>query len=289
MPWCKRRLSSFLVTMIAIAISAASSNRSHQGTGESHDHGMIRGAGASVSVESLPPVDRTAGWCEPFVVSIEGVGTVSSVSARAIPGTGVDAVPCADTAPFTAVIPRGDSCAVPGTGVGVGVGNASGVGLGVAPGVGVALGLGDGVGTGVASGVGVGVASGVGAGVASGVGTGVASGVGEGVASGVGEGVAVGPGVGVTVGVGVGVGVGWTSTGGSGKRGGFGLSPVSSSAMVVVTDVVPRLGAGPPPPKGLDMVTVKVSSDSSTMSCVVCTLMVWGPADVKVTVLDAGV
>ena len=50
----------------------------------------------------------------------------------------------------------------------------------------------------------------------------------------------------------------------------------SSSVIVVVTDcVVPRLGAGPPPPDGLDMVTLKVSPvPSSIVSSVVCTVKV---------------
>ena len=48
----------------------------------------------------------------------------------------------------------------------------------------------------------------------------------------------------------------------------------SSSVIVVVTEDVPRLGAGPPPPDGLEMVTVNVSSDSSVVSSVVCTVKV---------------
>ena len=47
----------------------------------------------------------------------------------------------------------------------------------------------------------------------------------------------------------------------------------SSSVMVVVTDEVPSVGVAPPP-DGLDIVTVNVSSDSSTLSSVVCTVNV---------------
>ena len=44
----------------------------------------------------------------------------------------------------------------------------------------------------------------------------------------------------------------------------------SSSSIVVLTDFeVPRLGAGPPPPDGLDIVTLNVSPDSSKVSSVV--------------------
>ena len=67
----------------------------------------------------------------------------------------------------------------------------------------------------------------------------------------------------------------------------------SSSVIVVVTDFeVPRLGAGPPPPAGLEMVTVKVSPvPSSTSSSVVCTLKVCDPAAacVNVSVPDLAV
>ena len=50
--------------------------------------------------------------------------------------------------------------------------------------------------------------------------------------------------------------------------------------MVVVTDFdVPRLGAGPPPPAGLEMVTVKSSPvPSSMVSSVVWTVKVCDPA-----------
>ena len=60
----------------------------------------------------------------------------------------------------------------------------------------------------------------------------------------------------------------------------------SSSAMVVVTvAVVLRVGAGPPPPDGLEMLTVNVSPvPSSTSSSVVCTVNVWDPAAVLVNV-----
>ena len=59
----------------------------------------------------------------------------------------------------------------------------------------------------------------------------------------------------------------------------------SSSVIVVVTDFdVPRLGAGPPPPDGLEMVTVNVSSDSLVVSSVVCTVKVCDPAAVRVKV-----
>ena len=63
----------------------------------------------------------------------------------------------------------------------------------------------------------------------------------------------------------------------------------SSSVIVVETEDVPRLGAGPPPPDGLEMVTVNVSSDSSVVSSVVWTVKVCGPAAVglKVSVPDA--
>ena len=60
----------------------------------------------------------------------------------------------------------------------------------------------------------------------------------------------------------------------------------SSSVMVVVTDFdVPRLGVGPPPPDGLEMVTVKVSPvPSSRVSSVVWTVKVWDPAAAFVNV-----
>ena len=54
--------------------------------------------------------------------------------------------------------------------------------------------------------------------------------------------------------------------------------------MVVVTDAVPRVGAAPPPPEGLEMLTVKVSSGSSEVSSVVCTVKVCEPAAVSVKV-----
>ena len=67
----------------------------------------------------------------------------------------------------------------------------------------------------------------------------------------------------------------------------------SSSVMVVVTDFdVPRLGAGPPPPEGLEIVTVNVSPvPSSISSSVVWTVKVWDPAAafVKVSVPDFAV
>ena len=51
--------------------------------------------------------------------------------------------------------------------------------------------------------------------------------------------------------------------------------------MVVLTDEVPMLAAGPPPPDGLEMVTVKVSPvPSSIASSVVCTVKVCEPAAV---------
>ena len=60
----------------------------------------------------------------------------------------------------------------------------------------------------------------------------------------------------------------------------------SSSVMVVVTDAdVLRLGAGPPPPEGLEIDTVNVSPvPSSTSSSVVCTLNVCDPAALFVNV-----
>ena len=55
--------------------------------------------------------------------------------------------------------------------------------------------------------------------------------------------------------------------------------------MVVVTeDGVPREGVGPPPPVGLEMVTVKSSEFSARMSSVVCTVKVLSPASVWVKV-----
>ena len=60
----------------------------------------------------------------------------------------------------------------------------------------------------------------------------------------------------------------------------------SSSVMVVVTEFdVARLGAGPPPPDGLEIATVKVSPvPSSSVSSVVWTVKVWAPAAVFVNV-----
>ena len=113
--------------------------------------------------------------------------------------------------------------------------------------------------------------SGAGTGVAVGVGTGVGVGVGVGVDVGVSTGGSIGGvdggmgvGVGVAVGVGVGVGVD---------------SGPSSSAIVVLTDDVPRVGAGPPPPAGLEMETEKVSPDSVTVSSVVLTVKVLSPGE----------
>ena len=66
----------------------------------------------------------------------------------------------------------------------------------------------------------------------------------------------------------------------------------SSSVIVVETEDVSRLGAGPPPPDGLEMVTVKVSPvPSSIVSSVVCTVKVCEPAAtlVKVSVPDLAV
>ena len=53
---------------------------------------------------------------------------------------------------------------------------------------------------------------------------------------------------------------------------------------------VPRLVV-PPPPDGLDMLTVNVSSDSSVVSSLVCTVNVCDPAAafVKVSVSDFAV
>ena len=49
----------------------------------------------------------------------------------------------------------------------------------------------------------------------------------------------------------------------------------SSSVIVVLTEeAVPSVGAGPPPPEGPEMETVKVSSCSSRVSSVVCTVNV---------------
>ena len=59
----------------------------------------------------------------------------------------------------------------------------------------------------------------------------------------------------------------------------------SSSVMVVLTDDVPNVGVAPPPPEGLEMVTVKVSPvPSSMVSPVVWTVKVWAPAAVLVNV-----
>ena len=58
----------------------------------------------------------------------------------------------------------------------------------------------------------------------------------------------------------------------------------SSSEMVVVTDDLPSRGAGPPPPEGLETVTVKVSPGSSTVSSMVLTVKVCGPAAVRMNV-----
>ena len=66
----------------------------------------------------------------------------------------------------------------------------------------------------------------------------------------------------------------------------------SSSVMVVLTEDVPKLAEGPPPPVGLEMVTVKVSPvPSSTSSSVVSTVNVCAPAAVlvKVSVPDLAV
>ena len=70
------------------------------------------------------------------------------------------------------------------------------------------------------------------------------------------------------------------------------VGAASSSVIVVETEDVPRLGAGPPPPDGLEMVTVKVSPlPSSMLSSVVCTEKVCEPAAVlvKVSVPDSAV
>ena len=58
----------------------------------------------------------------------------------------------------------------------------------------------------------------------------------------------------------------------------------SLSLISVVTDDVPREGAGPPPPVGLEMVTVKFSVFSARMSSDVCTVKVLSPASVWVKV-----
>ena len=66
----------------------------------------------------------------------------------------------------------------------------------------------------------------------------------------------------------------------------------SSSAMVVETDDVPRVGASPPPPDGLEMITLNVSPvPSSMVSSVVSTVNVCDPAAawVKVSVPDLAV
>ena len=64
------------------------------------------------------------------------------------------------------------------------------------------------------------------------------------------------------------------------------VGAASSSVIVVVTVFeVAKLGAGPPPPEGLEMVTVNVSPvPSSITSSVVCTVNVWAPAAVFVNV-----
>ena len=55
--------------------------------------------------------------------------------------------------------------------------------------------------------------------------------------------------------------------------------------MVVVTfEEVSSVGAGPPPPAGLEIVTVNVSPDSSKESSVVCTANVCAPAAAFVNV-----
>ena len=78
----------------------------------------------------------------------------------------------------------------------------------------------------------------------------------------------------------------WSSSSVSGST--LSVMPVasSSSVMVVVTEcaVACRDGAGPPPPVGLSRLTVKVSSDSSMLSSVVCTVKVCGPAAVGLKV-----
>ena len=59
----------------------------------------------------------------------------------------------------------------------------------------------------------------------------------------------------------------------------------SSSVIVVLTDDVPMVGEEPPPPDGLDIVTVNVSPVPSSMaSSVVCAVKVWSPAAVSVNV-----
>ena len=63
------------------------------------------------------------------------------------------------------------------------------------------------------------------------------------------------------------------------------VGAVSSSAIVVSTDDVSRLGACPPPPDGLEIVIVKVSPvPSSSVSSVVWTVKVCDPAAVRVNV-----
>ena len=64
---------------------------------------------------------------------------------------------------------------------------------------------------------------------------------------------------------------------------------VSSSSVIVVVmalrAVLPRLGAGPPPPAGLEMLTVNVSPvPSSKVSSVVWTVKVCDPAAACVNV-----
>ena len=50
------------------------------------------------------------------------------------------------------------------------------------------------------------------------------------------------------------------------------MASSSSSIVVVTTDAVPMVGVGPPPPEGLEMVTVNVSPGSSNVSSFVCTV-----------------
>ena len=70
------------------------------------------------------------------------------------------------------------------------------------------------------------------------------------------------------------------------------VGAASSSDIVVLTEDVPKLGVGPPPPEGLEMVTVNVSPvPSSMVSAVVWTVKVCAPAAalVKVSVPDLAV